>query len=311
VANTLLFYSQYDDAALWERCLREADPSIEMRIWPDIGPPEEINAALVWKPPAGALAQLPRLRLIINLGAGVDHIVADQTLPEGVPIARIVDPEMNRMMAQFVLLAALRHHRNFGAFERARSQRRWDYIHPKRTSERVIGIMGLGNLGAASAEELVRQGFQVRGWSRTPKSLRGVETFHGVEQQYRFLSACEILVLMLPLTAETAGVMDARALSALPRGASVINVGRGQLVDDDAMLAALDSGQIAEATLDVFHAEPLPPDHGYWDRSQVLITPHLASIAIPQSAAFQIADNLSRLSSGLPLLNLVDRQRGY
>ncbi len=307
----LLFYSDVDDAALWRRCLSDADPSIDVRIWPDLGPRADIEAALVWRPPPGELAALPNLKLVVNLGAGVDHIVQDRSLPEHVPIARIVDPAMSLMMTQFVLLSVLRHHRNFGDFERARSERRWAYILPRPSSERSVGVMGLGHLGSAAAAELVRQGFKVRGWSRTARDLPGVECFHGPVQLKPFLEGCEILVLILPLTPETTGLINRETLACLPVGARLINVGRGSLVNDEALLDALDCGHIAEATLDVFQTEPLPADHPYWSRPQVLVTPHLASIAVPQSAARQVADNLRRLREGLPLLNLVDRSRGY
>lgn len=307
----LLFYSAYDDARAWIAALHAADPTIEVRVWPEIGDPGEIDAALVWKPPTGALAALPRLRLIINLGAGVDHLLGDDSLPRQIPIVRIVDPEMSRMMTQYVLLAVLRHHRNLHHFERARLERRWAYVEPRASDERRVGIMGLGALGGAAAGELVRQGFQVRGWSRTPRSLAGVRCFHGRDQLHEFLSGCDILVLLLPLTLETRGLIGREALAALPRNACVINVGRGPLLDEQALIEALDEGRIAEATLDVFSIEPLPVQHPLWERPQVLITPHLASIALPRSGARQVVDNLHRLATGQALINQVERARGY
>jgi glyoxylate/hydroxypyruvate reductase A len=307
----LLFYSAYDDARAWIAALHAADPTIEVRVWPEIGDPGEIDAALVWKPPTGALAALPRLRLIINLGAGVDHLLGDDSLPQQIPIVRIVDPEMSRMMTQYVLLAVLRHHRNLHHFEQARAERRWAYVEPRASHERRVGVMGLGALGGTAAEELVRQGFQVSGWSRTPRSLAGVRCFCGRDQLHEFLSGCDILVLLLPLTRETRGIIGREALAALPRGGCVINVGRGSLIDEQALIEALDAGWIAEATLDVFSTEPLPPHHPLWERPQVMITPHLASIALPRSGARQVADNLRRLASGEALLNQVEGTRGY
>ena len=307
----LLFYSQFDDPADWGKHLRDAVPGLDFRVWPDVGRPEDIEAALVWKAPEGELRKLPNLKLIINLGAGVDSIVKDRSLPAGIPIVRIADPEMSRMMAQFVLAAVLRHYRDFVSFARAQKERRWHYIHPREAPTCSVGIMGLGNLGAIAAQELTRQGFRVAGWARSPKAIDGVESFHGRDGLALLLARSEILVVMLPLTPETDGILGAEALARLPQGAKLINVGRGRLVDEDALIAAIRSGQIAEATLDVFHTEPLPADSPLWDFDQVLVTPHLASVAIPRTAARQVAENLRRLSAGQPLLNVVDPLRGY
>lgn len=307
----LLFYSQFDDPADWGRHLCDAMPGLDFRVWPAVGDPKDIEAALVWKAPEGELRKFPNLRLIINLGAGVDSIVKDPTLPEGIPIVRIADAEMSRMMAQFVLAAVLRHYRDFVSFARAQRERRWHYIHPHEAATCRVGVMGLGNLGGMAAAELVRQGFRVAGWARSPKALEGVESFHGGAGFAPFLARSEILVVMLPLTRETEGILDAKALALLPRGAKIVNVGRGQLVDEDALIAALRSGHVAEATLDVFRTEPLPPDSPLWDFDQVLVTPHLASVAVPRTAARQVVENLRRVSAGEPLLNVVDPRRGY
>lgn len=307
----LLFYSEYDDPADWGRHLHDAIPDLDFRVWPAAGNPLDIDAAIVWKAPEGELRKFPNLRLIVNLGAGVDSIVQDRSLPEGIPIVRIADPDMSRMMAQFVLAAVLRHYREFVSFARAQKERRWHYIHPREAPTCSVGVMGLGNLGAAAAAELVRQGFRVSGWARTPKSLEGVASFHGYEGLAPFLSGSEILVVMLPLTPQTDGILDAGALALLPHGAKIVNVGRGRLVDEDALIAALRSGRISEATLDVFRREPLPAESPLWDFDQVLVTPHLASVAIPRTAARQVAENLRRLSAGEPLINVVDPKRGY
>ncbi len=307
----LLFYSQFDDPAEWSGHLRRLMPELEVRVWPDVGNLADIESALVWKAPEGELAKCPNLKLIVNLGAGVDSIVADRSLPAGVPIVRIADPEMSRMMAQFVLLAVLRHHRNIVAFERAQRERRWHYIHPKETRETTVGIMGLGNLGAVAATELVRQGFAVRGWSRTPKSIEGVASFHGEDALPAFLDGLHVLVAMLPWTPRTEGLVGAKVFDALPQGACFVSVGRGRTIDEDALVEALKSGRVAEATLDVFREEPLPPQHPLYSFEQVLVTPHLASVAIPRSAAEQVVENIRRVRDGRPLLNRVDPARGY
>ncbi|HEX2117413.1 MAG TPA: glyoxylate/hydroxypyruvate reductase A [Alphaproteobacteria bacterium] len=311
MTGAMMFYSKFDDANDWRDHLLRAMPGLNFRPHPDVGDPAEIESAMVWKAPPGELRKYPNLKLIVNIGAGVDYILKDTTLPPNVPIMRIVDPEMNRMMAQYVLLAVLRYHRDFPALEKARRAKRWHYIHPRESATLPVGIMGLGHLGTMAAQELLRQGFPVSGWSRTPKSVEGVATFHGPAQLKDFLARSQILVLMMPFTPETDSIVNRDVLYALPRGAKVINVGRGQLVDEAALAAAIREGQIGGATLDVFRTEPLPPDHPFWDVEEVTITPHLASIAVPRTAAPQIAENLRRLRAGEPLFNLVDRSRGY
>jgi glyoxylate/hydroxypyruvate reductase A len=174
---SLVFYSQVDNADDWRSALKAADPALAFHAWPDCGPFDEVEAVLAWKAPPGFYRQFPNLKLIINLGAGVDNIVRDATLPPGIPITRISDPEMGRMMGQFLLTCVMRHFREFGTFERARAERRWAYVHPRETRECTVGMMGLGQLGAVAAAEFVRQGFRVLGWSRSPKQLPGVETF--------------------------------------------------------------------------------------------------------------------------------------
>lgn len=308
---SLVFYSTVDSAAGWADAIGVADPSLEFHVWPDCGPLEEVEAVLAWKAPPGFYRQFPKLKLIINLGAGVDNIVRDTTLPPGIPITRISDPEMGRMMGQFLLTCVMRHFREFGTFERARVERRWAYVHPRETRECTVGMMGLGQLGAVAAAEFVRQGFRVLGWSRSPKALQGVETFAGLEQLPAFLGQCEICVMLLPLTDETTELMTAERFAQLPRGAKFVSAGRGQTVDEDALVGALRSGHLSEATLDVFREEPLPATHPLWDFPQVLITPHLASVAIPRTAAAQIVANLVRIRRAERPENEVEPARGY
>lgn len=308
---SLVFYSQVDSASEWSDALRAADPTLAVHAWPDCGPLDEVEAALAWKAPPGFYRQFPNLRLITTLGAGVDNIVRDVTLPPGVPITRISDPEMGRMMSQYLLACVLRHFREFTTFERAREARRWTYIHPRETRECTVGMMGLGQLGALAARQFVAQGFRVLGWSRTRKSLPGVQTYAGLDELPAFLGQSEICVMLLPLTDKTADLMDAERFSQLPHGAKFVCAGRGHTVVEGALIEALRSGRVSEATLDVFRDEPLPPEHPLWAFPQVLITPHLASVAIPRTAAAQIVANLQRVRRGEPPDNAVDPARGY
>jgi glyoxylate/hydroxypyruvate reductase A len=309
--GAMLFYSKFDDAGDWRDHLLRELPDLDFRAHPDVGDPAEIETAMVWKAPPGEMRKYPNLKLIVNIGAGVDYILKDDTLPPGVPIVRLVDPEQMRMMSQYVLLTVLRYLREFPALEKQRRARQWRYIHPSESAAVPVGIMGLGHIGTHAAQELLRQGFPVSGWSRTPKTVKGVTTFHGPDQLKGFLARSQILILIMPFTPETDGIVNRDVLYALPRGAKIINIGRGQLVDEAALAAAIRDGQIGGATLDVFRTEPLPSDHPFWDIEAIDITPHLASIAIPRSASKQIAENIRRLRAGQPLLNVVDRKRGY
>jgi glyoxylate/hydroxypyruvate reductase A len=311
MADAMLFYSAVDDAVAWSAMMRAAVPGLDFRVFPDCGDLAEVRYALVWKPPAGFFAELSGLRLVINLGAGVDSLLGRDDLPAGVPITRLFDPAMARMMSGFVQMAVLRHARDVVTFERAQREGRWHYIHPRDPAEIRVGVMGLGELGGRAAADLARHGFQVAGWSRTARAIEGVACVAGDAALEGFLRRSEILVAMLPLTPATTGLLDARRLAMLPRGAAFVNVSRGAVVDEAALIAALREGQVGEATLDVFATEPLPEGHPFWAMDQVLVTPHLASTALPASAAAEIAANVFRVRGGEPVLHRVDLARGY
>lgn len=308
----LLFVSNSDSKSAWKRRLEGLDPSIEVRLWPEAGALGDIEAALVWKPPAGLLASLPRLRLILSLGMGVDHVFADPALPQGVPIARLVDPDLVNRMSEYCALAVLRYHRNADAYDAFQRARQWKALpnEPAGASRRV-GILGMGEIGRDLAAKLAPFGFRLAGWSRTAKQVPGVEGFHGAGGFKPFLAASEIVVCLLPLTPETEGILNAEAFAALPEGAVVINAARGGHVVDSDLIAALNGGHLSAAQLDVFRQEPLPPEHPFWVHPKVRITPHNAGLTNPGTAATQIVENLRRLRAGEPLLNIVDPARGY
>lgn len=310
MAETLLFHSDYDDPAAWALALQRELPDLRIAVSTAPFASADVRYALVRQPPEGFFAKLPNLALVINLDAGVDALVGRADLP-GVPVTRLYDPEMARMMASFGLMAVLRHARDIPLLERARRARRWHRVNPRPAGEITVGLLGLGELGGRAARELAGQGFHVKGWSRSPKQLTGIETSYGLGALDGFLADVEILVVLLPLTAETRGVLDARRLALLPRGAKLVNVARGQVVDEAALIAALRSGQLSSATLDVFEVEPLPQESPLWTMQNVLITPHLASVAIPKSAAAQIAENIRRVRRGAAPLFQVEAGRGY
>jgi glyoxylate/hydroxypyruvate reductase A len=307
----LIFASEYDDPAAWRAALTRLMPELDVRVWPDTGAVDDVVAALVWKHPDGALRRFPNLKIVINLGAGVDPIFADPLLPEGIPIVRLVDPELTRGMTDYVVLHVLAMHRRMPELAEAQRAARWNYIHPPDTRQTRVGLLGLGNLGSHAAEMLARFGFQLSGWSRRPKTVPGIDCFHGKDQLPRFLADCDIVVCLLPLTAATTDLIDASVLAAFRPGAAFINAGRGKLVVEDDLLAVLDRGHLRHAVLDVFRTEPLPSDHPLWRHPRVTVTPHNATAGHPDSSAPQIVDNIRRVLAGEAPRNVVDRGAGY
>ena len=252
--------------------------------------------------------QFTRCKAVLSLWAGVETIAPNATLTQ--PLARLVDTGLTQGMVEWVTGHVLRHHLGIDRHINTQS-RTWTHIVPPLASERKVTILGLGELGSACARSLAALGFEVTGWSQSRKEIPGVRCLWGSEALRLALETAEILVLLLPLTAQTENLLDKERLALLPKGATVINPGRGGLIDDAALLAALESGRVGHATLDVFRIEPLPQDHPYWAHPNVTVTPHIASATRPETAVAQIAENIRRGEAGLPLLNLVDRARGY
>ena len=307
----LLFKSDIDRGDSWRRALLEFDPGLDLREWPEVGDPADIEYALVWQPPRGELRTYPNLKVIFSIGAGIDHLASDPELPEGVPIVRMVEPGLTAGMTEFVVMSVLFHHRFMLDYAGQARDRVWREIEQVPPEDRRVGIMGLGVLGRDAAEKLRAFNFDLAGWSRAPKDIPGVASFHGDGGFIPFLNRSDILVCLLPLTAETRGIVDARALGALPRGAAFISVGRGQQVVEQDLLAALESGQLGGATLDVFQDEPLPKDSPFWDHPRVVATPHVASMTIAKGAGAMVIDNIRRHKAGQSLLHVVDLKRGY
>lgn len=274
--------------------------------------PAAIDAAIVANPPPGSLAGLPRLALIQSLWAGVDRLLADPTLPAGVPIARMVDPALGAAMAETALWAVLALHRGF--FDYARQQRAgvWRERAQRRADEVTVAVLGLGEMGRAVAARLARNGYPVRGWSRQPgPALDGVERSHGRAALPVLLGGADIVVVLLPLTDETRGLFDAHMLDALRPGAGLVNLARGAHLVEADLLAALDAGRLGHAVLDVFAVEPLPAGHRFWSHPRVTVLPHVAALTDPRSAAALAAANVRALRAGRPLAHVVDRARGY
>lgn len=298
-------------AQWWLETLQGLLPELDCRPWQTPGNPADIDIAVVWKPPVGGLRQFPNLRGIFSIGAGVDHVFADPQLPEDVPVFRLTGVDLAQRMREYVALHVLRYHRTLPAIEAQRAERAWDQPITPLAGERTVGILGLGHLGGACARTLVGLGFRVRGWTRSPRSLEGVEVFAGDGQRPAFLAGCEILVCLLPLTPATTGILDKALFTALPRGAFLINCARGQHLVEADLLAALDSGHLAGATLDVFHQEPLPTDHPFWTHPAITITPHTASLIDPLVGGRLLAANIRRFLAGETLDEQVDPAQGY
>ena len=307
----LLFACPTVPAELWVPDFGRLLPEVEIRLWPDLGDPAEIDYAFVWHPPAGLFARLTHLRVIFSLGAGVESLLGNPEIPDDVPLIRMVDPSLGAGMAEFVLMQVLHYHREMPQLAASQRARLWEPRRPPMAQDRKVGILGYGELGARCAEVLARLGFDVAVWSRQPRPVTGVASFAGHDDLPRFFARSEIVVCLLPLTPQTAGILDAEAFASMPRGGYVINVGRGgHLVEAD-LLTALDRGQIAGATLDVFNVEPLPAEHPFWAHDCITVVPHIAALTQPRTAVPVIAENIHRDRSGLPLLHVVDRARGY
>ncbi|WP_434613993.1 2-hydroxyacid dehydrogenase [Tabrizicola sp. M-4] len=249
-----------------------------------------------------------RCKAVLSLWAGVERIVGNPTLTQ--PLCRMVDPALTEGMVEWVVGHALRHHLGMDRHI-VNPGRLWDPTCPPLARERPVTMLGMGELGTACARALAALNFPVTGWSRTPKQTGDIPCLHGEDGLAKALSTAQIVVTLLPKTPETENTLNARTLALLPRGAVILNPGRGALIDDDALLAALDSGQIGHATLDVFRTEPLPQDHPYWSHPRVTVTPHIAADTRAPSASRVIAENIRRGEAGIPLLNRVDRTRGY
>lgn len=308
---TLLFRSPSDPAGRWRQALESELPDLQVRIWPDLGDPAEIDYALIWASPDRVLHELPALRAVFSLGAGVDHLMGG-AVPAEVPLVRMVDPALTEGMVEYVLYQVLRHHRSMHEYERQQAASEWVVHEQVRPGDRRIGILGLGQLGSACAKALAGLGFDVAGHVRTPRQPPdGITLFTGAEELEPLLARSDIVVCLLPLTDQTRGILDRDLFSRLPSGAVLINAARGgHLVEED-LLLALGEGWLSHAVLDAFRDEPLPAGHPFWTHPHVTVTPHIASLTNPLTGARQVAQAIRADLAGETLPNQVDRARGY
>jgi glyoxylate/hydroxypyruvate reductase A len=307
----LLFACAGIDEAAWLSALNAALPDVELRIWPEVGDPAEIDYALLWKRPASIVAELTNLRVLFSMGAGVELLLADPELPANLPLVRMVDPSLGEGMREYVLHRVLHYHRRMPELAAAQRERVWKPLVCKAARDQRVSILGLGELGRSCAAALVALGFDVAGWSRTPRDLPGVTPFSGDDGLKQMLGRTDILVCLLPLTPATEGILCKATFDAMPPGGFLINVARGRHLVEQDLLAAFDDRQLAHATLDVFREEPLPRNHPFWDHPLIDVTPHCSALTSPTTAARTLAANIARDVAGEPIPDLVDRSRGY
>ncbi len=297
----------------WQELFAEYAPQLDVRWWDDATvAPEAVHYVLVWEPQPGRLAKLPNLRLICSSAAGVDHITRDPTAPLHLPLVRMGSEETAQRMGEFVALSALSLLRSMKRIVDAQAKRLWqEFETPRSARETRAGIMGLGNLGTRAAEMLRDLGFITSGWANSRKSVPGVTCYAGAEERDAFLAQCDILVCLLPDTQATRGIINAETLATLPQGAGLVNVARGTHVVTADLLAALDSGHLSGAVLDVFDPEPLASDSPLWAHPKIIISPHVASLASRRARVRYVADVIAAFEAGKPLPNLYSPERGY
>jgi len=307
---SVLYKADPDRGRTWSSIFSARAPDIEFHIWPETGDLARVEYLIAWEPPPDLVASLPNLKVLFSSGAGVDHLDLS-AIPADVPIVRMVEPGIVDGMIEYATLSVLALHRNLVDYIGQQAAARWLPIKVVPAAARRVGVMGLGVLGQAVMNRLGPFGFSLSGWSRSPKHIPGVACHAGAETLDAFLGQCDILICLLPLTDDTRNILNQRSLARLPRGAALINVGRGAHLEQQALLDALDSGQLSAAILDVCVPEPLPAAHPFWHHPRILMTPHIASMTQPETAALIVLDNIVRHRNGQALLGAIDRHRGY
>jgi len=306
----ILFASNIETPDRWIPALTKLLPQ-DRFYTPEAFDPEAIDIVLVARPPVGLVGRLPNLKLVQSLFMGVDGLLADPAFPRDKPLSRLIDPGMVAAMTESVVAHVLDYHRHHYFYRAQQAQGKWHRLPQYMTSERTIGLLGLGELGTATARLLLACGFKVAGWKRRPGELPGIEVFSGPAGVGGLLARSHVVVCLLPLTAETLGVLDAAAFAKMPKGSAIINVARGGHVVIPDLVAALDSGQLAHAYLDVFDKEPLAADSPLWKHPGVTVTPHTAALTEPRTAMAKVVENIERVRAGRPAQSLVDFSAGY
>lgn len=307
----ILYADDPTDAPAWAAAIRDLAPDLELRFWPDSGPAAEIDFAIVGGKAPGDLRGFANLRAIQSTWAGVNHLLADVNLPFDRPLARMVDQGLTVSMTEYIVLHVLDSAREGPRLRAAQRARQWLDLEPVAPGTVTVAILGLGTLGADAGRRLAGLGFNVRGWSRSRKEISGIESFSGEDGFKACLTGARILICLLPLTEDTRGILNAATFAPLAEGAILIHAARGAHLVEADLLAALQSGRLSHAVLDVFQTEPLPSDHAFWRHPRVTVTPHVAAITRPGTGAADIVENHRRALAGERLINQVDRAKGY
>lgn len=307
----ILFSSDIDDPAAWKAAVARAIPDLDFRIWPDVGKLDDVEYVLVWTIPDGTLRKLPNLRAIFSLGAGVDQILRDPLFPMEVPLFRLVDAGLREQMTQYAVYGVLHWHRCMDTYRQQQGRHEWRMLPAVHPSEYTIGVMGMGVFGSDIAAKLAVLGFRVLGWSRTKKEIPGVETFASSAGLESFLSQSQILINILPLTDQTRGILGTALFSKLPKGSALIHIGRGGHLNTEDLLAALDSGILGWAMLDVFPKEPLDDKSPLWEHPRVFVTPHIGAQAIGSAAENHVVSKIRDFRRGAEPAGRVDPAEGY
>jgi len=307
---SIVFHHTPERAKVWSEKFSKVRPDIPFHIWPETGPKEDVRYLAAWKTPDDLATLFPNLEVLFSLGAGIDQLNL-ANVPPGVKIIRMVESSLVEGMIEYVLWAVLSFHRDMFRYARQQREHVWDGSHNRPAKLYRVGLMGMGELGSPVLEKLVSFGYECRGWSRSRREVPGVKSFAGAGELDAFLAETDILVCLVPLTDATRGILNRSLFEKLPKGACIINCGRGgHLVQGD-LIPALDSGQLSQAVLDVATPEPLPPEHPFWDHPRIFLTPHIASAAQSDTAAEAVLANLRRYEAGEPMTGVIDTGRGY
>ena len=306
----ILYHSEPKRGAHWQQQIKAAFPNIEFRLWPDHGDLNEIPALVVWQLKPELLAQLPNLEVIFTVSAGVDQIPTEY-VPKNVTLVRMINTDLEQQLTEYACMGVLNIYRGLPLFTAQQRNHLWKPWYCKPANQLNVGVMGLGQQGKAVLRGLQQFHFNCKGWARSQHDIEGVDCFAGTKELNTFLSDLDVLICLLPLTAETKGILNQDIFTALPQGASLINMGRGEHVNEEDLIEALNSEQLSYALLDVACVEPLPEQHTFWSHPKVQLTPHIAGITRPEAGFISLKENIERWQKGLPLLGVVDLNQGY